>query len=667
MKNTKGGLNLKKRKDSATKKVTLRDLASVSLIFFLLDKFSSFLYNAFKESFFGSILTAYSKEQTAFDNSYIKAHFSESVWVRKYFRNIRKFLSRGFESSYFLSKISKMASAIVTMPLRTLGSALFSFGIYAVIIYLLRLFLPVISTVDVSYAIIGIVVCISSIPMLLSKDNIINAIGKSAFLGAVFRDLLGYREESFRRRTNMNKVMGSLMIFAGMALGILTLVVHPLMIFATVAILVVVSVIFTTPEIGILLALFSIPFFSLFEHSASVLGLLILIIIISFTVKLIRGKRVLKFELIDIAILFFGAIIFFSGTISAGGAEGTKEVILTCGLLLGYFLIVNLMRTEVWIKRCIGSLVASGTIVALIGVIQYLFGVVSHKAWLDTSYFYDIKGRVVSVFDNPNILAVYLVMILPFAMYMLLRTSESRAKILGVISIASIILCIIFTWSRGAWLAAILCVTVFLLIYSRKTLRYIFFGCLFVPFLPFVLPDSIIRRFTSIGDLADSSTMYRVYTWKGSLRVVGEYLFSGIGYGTSAYQTIYPQYAYAGIESAEHSHSLFLQLIIGTGIIGIVAFAIILILFTQMNLEHIKDSKDLGGRLITTAALCAVIAALVFGLFDYTWYNYRIFFLFWAVVAIASACVRVGRDEKRRHGEDTLLKQFDVSAISNEK
>ena len=105
MKNTKGGLNLKKRKDSATKKITLRDLASVSLIFFFLDKFSNVIYNAVKESFLGSILTAYSREQRAFDDSYIKAHFSESVWFRKYFRNVRKFLSRGFESSFILNKI----------------------------------------------------------------------------------------------------------------------------------------------------------------------------------------------------------------------------------------------------------------------------------------------------------------------------------------------------------------------------------------------------------------------------------------------------------------------------------------------------------------------------------------------------------------------------------
>ena len=86
-----------------------------------------------------------------------------------------------------------------------------------------------------------------------------------------------------------------------------------------------------------------------------------------------------------------------------------------------------------------------------------------------------------------------------------------------------------------------------------------------------------------------------------------------------------------------------------------------------MNFEHIRDTKDISGKLIVSAALCSIAAALVFGLFDYTWYSYRIFFMFWVVLAIACARVRVGNDEERRHSLDTLSKQFDISEILNQK
>ena len=656
---------MKKGKNSSDRKVNAQSLASVSLIIFLFDKFSDLIYNAFKNGFFGRIFTAYTKEQNAFDNSYLKAHFSNSILVRKYFRNIRRFFSKGFENSMILNGVARLSRGVITMPLRTLGSFLFSFGIYAVIIYLLRLFLPVISESDISYAIVGIIACVSAVPMLLSRDNIANAVGKSAILGVIFREAFGYREEAFKQRTNMSKLQSNLMIFSGMALGILTLVIHPLIILAAIAVIIAIALIFTCPEIGILIVLFVIPFLSFFEYSALLLGLMVFVITISFTVKLIRGKRILKFEIIDLAVVFFGIIIFFSGSISAGGLDGYKEVLLTCELMLGYFLIVNLMRTAQWIKRSVVSLVASGTVVAIIGIGQYVFGAVSAKAWLDTEYFYDIKGRAVSLFDNPNILAIYLVIVLPFALCVLIQASKGRSKLLCAISVSSILLCIVFTWSRGAWLAAILCIVLFLLMYSRKTLRYIFMACIFVPFLPFFLPQSVVKRFLSIGDMADSSTMYRVYTWKGCFNVIRDFFIGGIGYGTNAFQNIYPQYAYAGIEAAEHSHNLFLQIFIGTGIIGIVTFAIIMFLFTQMNLEHIRDSKDMAGKLIIISAFCAVMSSLLFGMFDYTWYSYRVFFMFWTVIAIACACVRVGKDDERRHSVDALTKLYDTSMTSN--
>ena len=37
------------------------------------------------------------------------------------------------------------------------------------------------------------------------------------------------------------------------------------------------------------------------------------------------------------------------------------------------------------------------------------------------------------------------------------------------------------------------------------------------------------------------------------------------------------------------------------------------------------------------------------GLFDFIWYNYRVFFLFWAILGLACACIRVGRTEENRH------------------
>ena len=425
---------------------------------------------------------------------------------------------------------------------------------------------------------------------------------------------------------------------------------NPLWILLGLLILVGIALIFVSPEIGILIALFTIPFFSFFESPAMMLGMLVLLTSISYFIKLIRGKRIFKMELMDLAVLFFLLTLYFSGAITAGGKAGYNEVLISCVLMFGYFLVVNLMRTKVWLKRCVLAIVSSGTVVAVIGILQYFLGLVTVDSWIDSDYFFDIQGRAVSLFDNPNVLAAYLIVVLPFALFLLAQSEYRREHLICLFSVAAILVCIVFTWSRGAWLAAIISTLVFALIYSKKTVRYLFFACFAIPFLPMVLPDSVIRRFTSIGNLADSSTMYRIYTWKGSWNAIQEYFWSGVGYGSTAYETIYPRFAYAGMETAEHSHSLFLQILFGVGIGGLVIFFTVLFLHLQMNLEYMRTAKEIESKRFVAAAICAVLGMMVMGLFDFVWYNYRIFFLFWAVFALGCAMTRVGNEDQRRHG-----------------
>lgn len=68
----------------------------------------------------------------------------------------------------------------------------------------------------------------------------------------------------------------------------------------------------------------------------------------------------------------------------------------------------------------------SSLLVSLIGVLQYVTGS-ADSLWQDTTMFSDISGRVVSTFANPNVLAEYLILMLPFAGAMLI-TSENKTE-----------------------------------------------------------------------------------------------------------------------------------------------------------------------------------------------------------------------------------------------
>ena len=196
---------------------------------------------------------------------------------------------------------------------------------------------------------------------------------------------------------------------------------------------------------------------------------------------------------------------------------------------------------------------------------------------------------------------------------------------------------------------------IFFTVYSRKTLRIFGVAILGAPILPMVLPDNLLDRAISILNFSDSSISYRIYTWLGSLRVAGDHFLGGIGFGPEAFARIYPAYAFAGMESAEHSHSLPLQILIGLGIGGLLTFAVLIFLYLQKTLEYVKKPENNTSKFYVAAAVASVIGALVMGMFDYIWYNYRVFYVFWIVIAIGCAFVRAGNYEAERKSGATEL------------
>ena len=59
--------------------------------------------------------------------------------------------------------------------------------------------------------------------------------------------------------------------------------------------------------------------------------------------------------------------------------------------------------------------------------------------------------------------------------------------------------------------------------------RLIWLGIIALIAAPFVLPQTILERFMSIGNMQDTSTSYRVYIWLGTIAMLKDYFFCGIG------------------------------------------------------------------------------------------------------------------------------------------
>lgn len=629
------------------KKQRLGGIAAFSLLIALFDRFGEIIYNALVNGFIGKIFTSYTSLRNRISDRFFATYVLRNKKIKKFFRAIRRFLARNLESSITISFVNKAIDKFCSFPLQYFGNFGLFFGVYSIVIYFIKLFVPWLEPASTSHLWVAIFITVTAIPLLFSRINLATSVKNSIFGRSLFKHTFGISNESFDNKKNTSRTRGNWMLLLGLFAGISTLFVHPFYIVIGLASIVFIVLIATAPEIGVLLTVTIIPFLAFTQTPTIWLSILTLITALFYFIKLIRGKRVFKLEILDFAILSFGILIMLSSIYSAGGVDSFISASISFILLLGYFLFVNLMRTEKWIKRAIIGFVSSASVVALIGVFEFIFGAKNNN-WLDQSFHSIIKTRVVSLFENPNMLAVFLVMAFPFLLALCVKAKEANAKFLTKALVVIFILCIIFTWSRAAWIAVIVGILLFAALCTTKAFRIFGMVLLGLPLLPIILPTSILERFLSISNLADSSIAYRIYTWQGTLNAIKDYLFFGIGYGDSAFQTVYPSYSFSGIEAAPHSHSLILQILLCMGVIGFLVFCVAIFFSFQKSFEFIKNEKNFNSSIYVIASVASVASALIIGIFDYIWYNPRIFYLFWIVIAIGCAYVRVGDYERSR-------------------
>ncbi len=601
-----------------------------SVIISALDRFCLWIYSLLGSGLFARIFTG-SAERSHADRPRGHGRLSK----------LRRRLAEKLEDSRLISAVTSFASSLVSCRMRVIGAYLLTFSLYSLLSALVSLVLT--DTVAKTYeAYVLLIEAVSiaavSVPFLTSKKTASAVLSSSRICTSVI-SALGFSQNKLRSDAVTGRY--SVAFILGLVSGFATLAVSPLYIFAAIFLAVALYAILALPEFGVMCLFFLAPL-----APTSALIVLVALVAFAYLMKIIRAKRVLSFTYVDLFVAALALLIACGGLVSFS-SDSLVPSFMYVSFIIGYFLVSCCMRSSEWLHRCTAAAVWSGLIVAFYGIIQYVFAGTMVSAWLDDELFTGISGRAVSTLENPNMLGEYLIMILPLALALWI-TGKGMSRRYAFVSFACLGMCLILTWSRGAWLGFIFALVAFLLIWNRRTMWLLVAGVASIPALPFILPETIVSRFTSIGNLADSSTSYRVNIWRGAMHMAQDYLFTGIGVGEGPWREIYPDYTLPGIEAAPHSHNLFIQITLETGIFGILFFCIILFLLARLAFSLIsrltrEDTADLepsfkrNSKLSVAAPLCGLFAVLIQGLTDNSWYNYRVYLMFWLMLGLIPA------------------------------
>ena len=256
--------------------------------------------------------------------------------------------------------------------------------------------------------------------------------------------------------------------------------------------------------------------------------------------------------------------------------------------LLSYLGVFALMRQlldqrPLWWDRLVAALLAGGLVSSVLALRQ-LYGPTEELAgWADPNSVAEGTIRIYGPLGNPNLLAGYLVPLVPLALMALVRWKGWGQRLFAAATLAFAAVSTVFSYSRGGWLALLAALGLVGLLLVLRSIRH--WPPLWRRLVPLTLLvvavavvavaatqiDPVRTRVASLlAGRGDSSNNFRINVWMSAIAMVQDRPWLGIGPGNAAFNSIYPLYQQPRF-NALSAYSVPLEILVETGLPGLIA------------------------------------------------------------------------------------------------
>ena len=212
---------------------------------------------------------------------------------------------------------------------------------------------------------------------------------------------------------------------------------------------------------------------------------------------------------------------------------------------------------------------ASAMIVVVDGFYQFIFGIdISTMKWVDGASFPELSKRVFSTWENPNILAGYLDIVICIAVG-LITALQRGWRVFALVLLVAALACLGMTYARGACLV----IAVVLGCYGALRDRRVLIGIAVLGAGALLADPVLADRLLSVFTRVDTSSEMRLAFWESTIAMIMDHPFLGVGWGM--YFMAYPEYDFylqgAPVEIV-HAHNMYLNYTAEIGIPGALSF-----------------------------------------------------------------------------------------------
>jgi O-antigen ligase len=404
---------------------------------------------------------------------------------------------------------------------------------------------------------------------------------------------------------------------------------------------------FSESEAFLLLAIFLLPLEWTLSGSVPVRDMPVVfrsLVIVGFILgRVVRGQlrmgRLLRPGLTQASLLFLCAVtvpvLFGVGGLTRESVRALWTVFTCIGF---YFVILSWADSPERAQRVLRVLLFATIVTAAFAVFQEIIGDYT-PLWLflnpPPEWVGSMEGRVPSFFANPNFLAGYLNLILPFSLACWVL-GEGRWKRLGAWTTGLGVLALLCTQSLGGVVAfggvvalAILC---FVGSWKRK-LALLAAVCVIA--IGFYFAKGILNP-SHEGEAFAYDQSIRVVLWGIAWNFFTSSPLFGVGWGN--FSTLYGS-SVAGISwipaGQFEVHNIYLQLLSETGLVGFGAFFLLLYRASRQALLQLRWSVQRLDKALAFGVLGAILTVLLHGFVDFFFQVSPQFgTLFWVLLAL---------------------------------
>jgi len=305
--------------------------------------------------------------------------------------------------------------------------------------------------------------------------------------------------------------------------------------------------------------------------------LLVLMAIVAL--RMLEGERRLpsvRTPLIAFVVLGVAMFVFDMANfgVNIEGFRAVYQYILA--FLIGFYILQHEQESLTVFRL----FVIVGGLIGLHGVYQYIIGVEVPASWIDSSE--TVRTRSFSIVQSPNVLGSYMAFAAPVAFGLALADRGKRRWLWVVIALI-MLAALVFTGSRGAWLAFGGAIGLALLFLNRK----LFIGFLIATILAAVFVPQVSSRFEALFDpeyLAKSSENGRIQRWIGAYDQMRNNPVFGTGLGH-----------YGGAVADRHFGTIYVdsyyfKTLAETGLLGLGVYAWLMLMLMRNSLAVWKSS-----------------------------------------------------------------------------